>query len=71
MTLRPAIVLLSLLALSACASPCDQIRADMRQLNANTIREPTMVLDGRYMTKFQDLAARSVEHSCLQEDGFL
>jgi len=51
--------------LAACASPCDAIRADMRRLNAEAIRDPGIALDGRYLKRFQELAARSVEHECL------
>lgn len=65
----PARVLLLLvplsLVLSGCASPCDRINAEMRQLNADTIRDPTMAADGRYLSRFQELAAQSVERGCL------
>ncbi|WP_114391958.1 hypothetical protein [Oleisolibacter albus] len=70
MFLRAAFALLGLVGLAACAGPCDRIRDDMRTLNADTIRDPAMVNDGRYLARFQDLAARSVEHSCLGRDGF-
>ncbi|MFV3077161.1 hypothetical protein [Niveispirillum fermenti] len=53
------------LAMSGCASPCDRINAEMRQLNADTIRDPTMAGDGRYLSRFQELAAQSVERGCL------
>lgn len=55
------------LLLAACMSPCERIEADMRKLNADVIRNPTIVLDGSYITKMQDLAARGVENRCLEE----
>lgn len=55
----------TLLGLGACASPCARIDAEMRQLNADTIRDPNMAVDGRYLSHFQELAAQSVEHGCL------
>ncbi|MBJ7415077.1 MAG: hypothetical protein JHC88_06395 [Niveispirillum sp.] len=58
--LAPLVVLLS-----ACASPCQRIDNDLRQLNADTIRDPAMASDGRYLSRFQELAAQSVEKGCL------
>lgn len=57
-----------LLLLTACASPCQRIDDELRQLNADTIRDPAMAGDGRYMSRFQELAARSVEKGCLSGD---
>jgi hypothetical protein len=54
-----------LLMLSACASPCQRIDNELRQLNADTIRDPGMASDGRYLSHFQELAAQSVEKGCL------
>jgi hypothetical protein len=54
-----------LLTLSACASPCQRIDNELRQLNADTIRDPGMASDGRYLSRFQELAAQSVEKGCL------
>lgn len=54
-----------LLMLSACASPCQRIDNELRQLNADTIRDPAMASDGRYLNRFQELAAQSVEKGCL------
>ncbi|MFV3129128.1 hypothetical protein [Niveispirillum sp. KHB5.9] len=51
--------------LSGCASPCQRIDDEMRQLNADTIRDPAMAGDGRYLARFQELAAQSVEKGCL------
>ncbi|QJE72815.1 hypothetical protein HHL28_06680 [Aerophototrophica crusticola] len=64
---RLPLALIGLLALGACASPCDRIKEDMRQLNADTIRNPGIALDGTYMSRFQELAAQSVEHRCLEK----
>ena len=66
MTFRLPVLLGMLLALAACASPCDRISNDMRQLNADMIRDPAIIADGRYAERFQELAAQSVEHSCLR-----
>ncbi|AUN29149.1 hypothetical protein IP70_02080 [alpha proteobacterium AAP38] len=54
-----------LVLLSACASPCQRIDNELRQLNADTIRDPAMASDGRYLSRFQELAAQSVEKGCL------
>jgi hypothetical protein len=64
-TLTPILLLGALLGLGACTSPCDRINAQMRQLNADTIRDPNIAVDGRYLSQFQELAAQSVEHGCL------
>lgn len=65
------LVLLPLLLLSpilsGCASPCQRIDDEIRQLNADTIRDPTMAGDGRYLARFQELAAQSVERGCLAD----
>ncbi len=61
---RPMLLLPALLALAACASPCQRIDRDMRQLNADAIRDPAMVVDGRYLTRFQDLTAQRIENEC-------
>lgn len=53
-----------LLALAACASPCQRIDGDMRQLAADAVRDPAMVLDGRYVARFQDLTAQRIENEC-------
>lgn len=53
-----------LLGLTACASPCQRIDTDMRQLAADAVRDPAMVLDGRYLTRFQDLTAERIENEC-------
>lgn len=58
--------LAGVLLLSACASPCERINADLRTLNAEMIRNPGILTSGKYASEFQELAARSVEHSCLQ-----
>ncbi len=65
--LRPGPFILgaALLGLGACTSPCDRINGQMRQLNADTIRDPNIAVDGRYLAQFQELAAQSVEHGCL------
>ncbi|OYQ33515.1 hypothetical protein CHU95_14055 [Niveispirillum lacus] len=63
--LARAVPLLFLLLLAGCASPCQRIGAELRQLNADAIREPAMVGDGRYIARFQELAAQSVERNCL------
>lgn len=68
---RPLLALTCLLALGACASPCDRIKEEMRQLNADTIRNPGIALDGTYMTRFQELAAQSVENRCLEKGELL
>lgn len=68
MSLRFFIVGLSLLLLASvagCASPCSRIEGELRQLNANVIRDPATATDGRYLSRFQELAAQSVEHGCL------
>jgi len=59
------LLLVPLLLLSACASPCQRIDNELRQLNADTIRDPGMASDGRYLSRFQELAAQSVEKGCL------
>ncbi|HYE51611.1 MAG TPA: hypothetical protein VEB20_18585 [Azospirillaceae bacterium] len=53
-------------ALAACASPCERIEDDFRQLNADAIRRPGLLMDGTYLDEFRDLAARSVENRCLE-----
>jgi len=61
------LLILSLpLLLAACMSPCERIEADMRKLNADVIRNPAIVMDGSYVTKMQDLAARGIENRCLE-----
>jgi outer membrane lipopolysaccharide assembly protein LptE/RlpB len=67
-TLPPILLLAALLGLGACTSPCDRINAQMRQLNADTIRDPNIAVDGRYLSEFQELAAQSVERGCLAVD---
>ncbi len=65
----PRILLLLLpLLLAACAGPCGRIDRELRQLNADTIRNPAIAADGRYLSQFQELAAQSVEHGCLADD---
>lgn len=64
MRVRAALSLAALALLTACASPCDRIRDNLRQLNADTVRDPAMLTDGRYLTRFQDLTAQGIEHSC-------
>ncbi|ACI98397.1 hypothetical protein [Rhodospirillum centenum] len=64
MRIRAALSLAALVVLAACASPCDRVRDDMRQLNADTVRDPAMLTDGRYLKRFQDLTAEGIEHSC-------
>lgn len=61
----PGILFSAVLLLGACTSPCDRINTQMRQLNADTIRDPNIAVDGRYLSQFQELAAQSVEHGCL------
>jgi len=65
-TVRLGLLLAVPLLLAACASPCDRIDEDFRQLNADVIRNPAIVTDGTYVRRFQDLAAESVEHQCLR-----
>lgn len=67
LALLPALLLLPLL-LAGCAGPCQRIDAELRQLNADTIRDPAMAGDGRYLSRFQELAAQSVEKGCLSGD---
>lgn len=70
----PALRLLSLsplllpLLLGACAGPCARIDRELQQLNADTIRDPAIAADGRYLARFQELAAQSVEHGCLADN---
>lgn len=64
----PLVLGVALLGLGACTSPCDRINSQMRQLNADTIRDPNIAMDGRYLAQFQELAAQSVEHGCLAGD---
>lgn len=64
MKVRAALSSAALLVLAACASPCDRVRDDMRQLNADTVRDPAMLTDGRYLARFQELTAQGIEHSC-------
>jgi hypothetical protein len=66
--LRPLLLLPAIALLSACATPCERIDADMRQLNADVIRYPSMGGDGRYLSRFQELAAQAVERGCLTRD---
>lgn len=61
----PLLPLLLPFLLAGCASPCQRIDAELRQLNADTIRDPAMAGDGRYLARFQELAAQSVERGCL------
>lgn len=69
---RCLLLLMAAALLPGCAlNPCDRIRADFRQLNADALRDPAMVADGRYGAAFRELGARSVEHGCLNEPGFL
>lgn len=61
----PFLIGASLLFAGGCTSPCDRIDAEIRQLNADTIRDPAIAGDGRYISRFQELAAQSVENGCL------
>lgn len=62
--ISPILALSLLLPLAACASPCDRIDRDFRQLNADAVREPAMVVDGRYIARFQELTAQRIEYQC-------
>lgn len=66
--LRISLLLLPAFFLSACASPCQRIDDELRQLNADAIRDPVRAADGRYLAQFQELAAQSVEKGCLTAD---
>lgn len=71
LSFSPRLVMLALLLpflLAGCASPCQRIDDELRQLNADTIRDPAMAGDGRYIARFQELAAQSVEKGCLTGD---
>ena len=63
--LMPLLTGAALLFAGGCASPCERIDVEIRQLNADTIRDPTIAGDGRYISRFQELAAQSVENGCL------
>lgn len=57
-----------LMFLSACASPCERIEGELRQLNADAIHDPSMAADGRYLDRFRELGAQAVEKNCLPGD---
>jgi hypothetical protein len=59
-----AVLGLCLMGLTACASPCERVDSDLRNLTAAMIRDPAMLADGRYDRGFRELAARKVEHGC-------
>lgn len=70
MSALPRLLFMPLLLplLAGCASPCQRIEDELRQLNADTIRDPAIAGDGRYLARFQELAAQSVEKGCLTGD---
>lgn len=61
---RTAILLTGLAFLAACASPCQRIDGEFRQLNADVVRNPAIALDGRYIARFQELTAQRIENQC-------